>query len=160
MFDYEQWIGEQSEEIKAGIEAHYNGLLNTVKATRQERDELSAELKKLAKNVDANSDAGKQVSELQARLAATEKKANFMEQATLKGVKRPGVVFALANSENLYNDKGEPDWEKIKESVPELFGTQVASNDAGSGTNQKPQGDANKSIRDSLQKSGSIKIKT
>lgn len=160
MFDYEQWIGEQSEEIKAGIEAHYNGLLNTVKATRQERDELSAELKKLAKNVDANSDAGKQVSELQAKLAATEKKAAFMEQANLKGVKRPGALFSIANADNLFDDKGEPDWKRMQESVPELFGTVVSNNDAGSGTNQKPQGDSNKTIRDTLMKTGKIKIKT
>jgi hypothetical protein len=152
MFDYEKWIGEQSEEIKTGIEEHYNGLLNTVKATRQERDELSAQLKK-SKSMD-------EVKEILVQLDGANKKASFMEQAITKGVKRPGALFSIANAENLYNDKGEPDWEKLHESVPELFGASVSSNDAGSGTNLKPQGDTNKTIRESLSKNGSIKIKT
>jgi len=157
---YEEWLEKQPEEVKTMIGEHYNGLLNTVKATRAERDELSGELKKLAKNVDKDSDAGKLVGELQAKLAKETRKSTFMEQAVAKGVKRPAVVFALANTDNLYSETGEPDWDRIKESVPELFTAQAISSDAGSGTNKKPSGDSNKAIRDALSTSGTIKIKS
>ena len=152
LFNYESWIGEQSEEVKAGIEEHYNGLLNTVKATRDERDALSKELKSLAKNIDENSEAGKQLGELRTKLAEAEKKSIFMEQSVTRGVKRPSAAYAIANADNLYLKDGQPDWDKIKESVPELFTPQSINSDAGSGTSKKPEGNFNTSIRKALEK--------
>jgi hypothetical protein len=149
-FSYETWVEKQDETVKEGINKHYEGLLNSVKATREERDSLSKELKKLSKEVEVNSEAGKLIGELQDKLSASERKANFLEQAARVGCKKPTVAFALANAENLYTEKGEPDWEKIKETVPELFTVQSIKSDAGSGTNQKPEANFNAEIRKAL----------
>lgn len=152
--NYEQWFGEQAEEVRAMIEEHNKGLLNSVKATRDERDALSKELKKLAKEIDEHSEAGKQLGELRAKLEQAEKKSNFIEQAVKQGVKRPTAAYAIANTENLFLEDGNPDWGKIKESVPELFTVTNTSNNAGAGTNQNalPKRDVNTAIREAANK--------
>lgn len=160
VFNYEQWIGEQSEEIKAGIEAHYQGILNTAKATRQERDDLDKKLKRLAKEVEVGSDAEKTISEMRGQLANETKRANFFEGANKQGIKNAKLAFALANTDNLYTDEGTPDWDKIKENAPELFNAQAINSNAGSGTNQRPAVDSSKAVRDALKTSGTIKIKS
>ena len=147
---FDTWLETQSEDVKELVNQRFEALTHTVKATREERDTLAQELKGLAKKIDENSDAGKQLGDLNARLAAAEKKATFLELATKQGVKRPTAAFAIANSENLYTEDGQPDWEKIKESVPELFTAQPTNSNAGSGTDKKPQGDFNASIRNHL----------
>jgi hypothetical protein len=151
-FTYETWVEKQDEIVKEGINKHYEGLLNSVKATRSERDELSKELKKLSKEVEANSEAGKLLGELQAKLSASEKKSNFIELAAKQGIKRPSAAYAIAISENLFTEEGEPDFEKIREAVPELFTVQSIKSDAGSGTNQKPEASFNSNIRSYLSK--------
>lgn len=154
-FNYEKWLETQGEEIRKGIEAHFNGLMNTVKATREERDALSKELKKLAKEVDENSEAGKQLGELRSKLDLAERKSNFIEQAVKQGVKRPTAAYAIANTENLYLEDGNPDWTKIKESVPELFSVTNTSTNAGAGTNQNAlpnKNDVNSRIREAANK--------
>lgn len=148
---YEEVLAKLTEEERTVLDEHNQGLLNSVKATRQERDDLAKELKSLAKKIDVDSEAGKQVGELQVRLAQAEKKANFLDAASKVGVKRPSAAYAIANSENLYTEDGQPDWEKIKESVPELFGTQAINSDAGSGTKTKVEKNFNANIRTALQ---------
>ncbi len=134
---FDAWLEEQSEETKTLVAERFSALEATVKATRTERDNLNLELKKLAKNVEVDSEAGKQLSELREKLQLAERKSNFIEQATKQGAKRPGVAFALANSENLFSEDGEPDWERIKETIPELFTVASTNTDAGSGTTTK-----------------------
>jgi hypothetical protein len=155
-FSYETWVETQGEEVRKGIETYHEqkaqGLLNTVKATREERDVLSKELKELSKKVTQDSEVGKQLGELTSRLEFSEKKSNFLEQAAKVGCKKPTVAFALANAENLYLEDGTADWEKIREAVPELFTIQSIKSDAGSGTNQKPEANLNANIRNYLRK--------
>lgn len=151
--DYETWFGEQTEEIKSMIEEHNKGLHNSVKATREERDSLAKELKKLSKEIDENSEAGKLVSDLQAKLQQAERKSTFIEQAVKQGIKRPTAAYAIAVTENLFKEDGNPDFEKIKESIPELFTVTNTNTNAGSGTNTAlPKRDANQAIREAASK--------
>lgn len=150
---YEEWFGEQTDEVKAMIEEHNKGLLNSVKATREERDSLKNELKKLAKEVDETSEAGKQLAELRVKLESAEKKSTFLEEAVKRGVIRPTAAYAIANSESLYTEKGDPDWDKLRESVPELFKVTQAKTNAGSGTQTAlPGKDLNQRIREAATK--------
>lgn len=147
---YEEVLAKLTPEEITVLEDHNKGLVNTVKATRDERDAALKELKSLAKKIDENSEAGVQLKEAISRAEAAEKKANFLDAASKVGVKRPTAAYAIANTENLFLEDGQPDWEKIKESVPELFTAQSIKSDAGSGTNKKPQADFNASIRKHL----------
>jgi len=144
---FEEWLETQDESTKTLIQERFEVLESTVKATRQERDTFKGELKDLAKKIDENSDAGKAVSELQTRLAQAEKKSNFIEQAVKQGVKRPSAAYAIANTENLFKEDGSPDFEKIKESVPELFTIINTNNNAGSGSKTALPG---KSVNDRI----------
>jgi hypothetical protein len=150
---YDEWFGEQTEEVKAMIEEHNKGLHNSVKATRDERDALSKELKKLAKEVDENSEAGKQLGELRSKLEFAERKSNFIEEAVKNGAKRPSAAFAIASTENLFLEDGTADWKKIKESIPELFSVTNTNTNAGSGTNTAlPKNDVNQRFREAANK--------
>jgi uncharacterized coiled-coil DUF342 family protein len=133
---FETWLESQSDEVKTLIQERFESLENTVHATREERDNLNKELKDLSKSIDENSEAGKQLTEAISRADAAEKKSNFIVEAVKQGAKRPTAAYAIAETEKLFDDKGNPDWNKIKESVPELFTVANTSNNAGSGTNQ------------------------
>lgn len=152
--DFEEWLNGQSEEVKNLVTQRFEALENTVKAVRGERDNLNHELKELSKKIEADSEAGKQLGELTTRLEAAERKANFIDSASKQGVIRPSAAYAIATSENLFTEKGDPDWNKIKESVPELFRVTNTNTNAGSGTQSAlPKVDPNQIIRDAANNS-------
>ena len=132
--NFEVFLNEQPEEVKALYETHLSGMLNTIKATRLERDNFSHELKELGKKAVKGSETDVLVSELTAKLATAEKKATFLGKANEVGCLRPSAAYALATSDNLFTEEGEPDWKKIKENVPELFKITNTKTNAGSGT--------------------------
>lgn len=151
---FEEWLDKQPDDVKGLIQERFESLENTVKATRGERDTFKKELSDLAKKVTEDSEAGKQLGELRARLEATERKANFLESAVRQGVTRPNAAYALATSENLFTDKGTPDWDRIRESIPEIFKVSNTKNNAGSGTaNALPDRNPNQIIRDAAKNS-------
>mgnify|MGYP002074627815 FL=1 len=146
--EFEKWLANQSQEVRDLIAERFSALENTVKATRSERDTFKKELKEISAKVEVNSEAGKQLEELQRKLSVTEKKASFIEEAVKQGATRPSIAYAILNSENLYDAEGNPDWKKLKEAVPELFKVQNTKNNAGAGTNTVPtDNDPNIAIR-------------
>jgi hypothetical protein len=132
--NFETFLGEQSEEVRALYETHLSGMLNTIKATRQERDNFSHELKELSKRAVKGSETDIVISDLTEKLAKSERKSTFLTKASEAGCLRPSAAYALASSENLFTEEGEPDWKKIKENVPELFKITNTNTNAGSGT--------------------------
>jgi uncharacterized coiled-coil DUF342 family protein len=153
---FDSWLETQTEEVKTLLAERFSSLENTVKATREERDTFKNELKDLSKHVDENSEAGKQLTEAISRADAAEKKSNFIVEAVKQGAKRPTAAYAIAETEKLFDDKGNPDWNKIRESVPELFTVVNTSNNAGSGTNTSSlpnKNDFNSRVRDAANKS-------
>lgn len=151
---FESWLENQPDEVKELLKERFESLENTVKATRGERDNLNKELKELAKKVTEDSEAGKQLSDLRARLDASEKKSNFIEQALKQGATKPSAIYAVANAESLFTEDGNPDWNKIKETIPEFFKVTNTSNNAGSGTNKNalPKHNVNDAIREAANK--------
>ena len=78
---FDEWIVGQEEPIKALINNRFSALENTVKATRDERDEVKKQLKDLSKAQAEGSDAKKALEETIAKLETTERKASFLEDA-------------------------------------------------------------------------------
>lgn len=145
---FETWLETQTDEVKELISKRFEALTNTVRATRDERDSISKTLKEVSKKVETDSDAGKLVSDLQAKLQASERKASFIEAATKEGVIRPSAAYTIASTENLFTEDGSPDWARIRESVPELFKVQTVKANAGSGTKTVvPDNDPNMAFR-------------
>lgn len=137
---FDEWLTTQDESIKGLIETRFTALENTVKATRSERDNFAAEIKRLAKTQAEGSEARKALDEMSAKLETTERRADFMEEAMRpeNQCRNPRAAWLLAQAEGLFNKQGRPDWQAIRAAAPELFGTVAGNAHAGSGTGTPP----------------------
>jgi hypothetical protein len=137
---WEEYLEGQDEKVKALYTSHSEALLNTVKATRDERDAFKKQIKELAKNQADGSEAKTQLEAMSAQLEKTERRADFLESAMRPDVqcKNARAAWVLAEAENLFDKKGQPDWASIKAAAPELFGQTVANANAGQGTQKPP----------------------
>ena len=136
--------------VKAAYEQHAAGLLNTVKATRDERDEFKKQLKELLPEVEKGSKAEKTLTEFAAKLEIAERRAAFIEESIKPGVscRNPKAAYALAVSLDAFDKRGNPDWVAIKAEAPELFGKFVPNARSGEGTDEPPNlNDINAQIR-------------
>lgn len=137
---WDQYIAKQPTDVQERYEAHIVGLRNTVKSTRDERDQMAKQLREAAGKAEKGSEAEKSLTELAGRLEAAERRAAFLEDALKPeiGCRNPRAAFALAQAEGLFDRKGFPDWNAIKATAPELFGQLQAKSNAGSGTESPP----------------------
>jgi hypothetical protein len=141
--DWETYLEGQPEAIKALYNTHSEALLNTVRATRTERDALARDIKALAKDQAEGSEARRQLEEVGAKLERAERRASFLEDAAGAQCKNAKAAWLLAEAGQLFDKHGRPDWAAIKSEAPELFGAPAAVANAGSGTNQPPPGKPN-----------------
>lgn len=135
---FETWIGEQDETVKHLYEEHITGLRNTVKATRDERDSFKKQVEGALKEAEKGSQLEKSLSDTLSKLEVAERRATFFEDAIRPeiGCRNPKVAYALAVAEDLFGRNGAPDWNTIKATAPELFGTTTTRANAGNGTEQ------------------------
>ena len=143
-------ILEKDPKIKELYEQHTAALLNTVKATRDERDTLKNQVKDLLAKSEKGSENEKALTETLLKLEATERRATFVEEAVKPGIdcRNPRAAYALAVTIDAFDRKGNPDWTLLKKEAPELFGKLNPSAHGGSGTNEPPQAnDMNAMIR-------------
>jgi hypothetical protein len=137
---WEEFLETQPEEVKALYGTHSEALLNTVKATRDERDTFKKQVKELASKAEKGSELEKSLTDMTARLEAAERRAAFLEEAAKPEVqcRNTRAAWLLAEASDLFDKKGNPDWAAIKREAPELFGTPVANANAGNNTQQAP----------------------
>ena len=143
-------ILEKDPKIKELYEQHTASLLNTVKATREERDGLKSQVKDLLAKSEKGSENEKALSETLAKLEATERRATFVEEAVKPGIdcRNPKAAYALAVTVEAFDKRGNPDWALLKKEAPELFGKSSPPAHGGSGTETPPQAnDINSMIR-------------
>src|SRR5574343_879845 len=126
---WEAFLEGQPQEVKALYTSHSESLLNTVKAVRDERDSFKKQLKDLAKNAEAGSEAQKQLEAMSAQLDITERRATFLEDAVKPEIecRNPGAAWVIAKAQDLFTKNGQPDWKAIKSAAPELFGKVIAN---------------------------------
>jgi len=137
---FDEWIGKQTDDVKNMYQTHVTGLQNTVKATRDERDALSKQIKDLLPKAEKGSELEKSLTEFGAKLEAAERRATFAEEAGKPeiGCLNTKAAYALAVADNLFDRHGNPDWKAIKEALPEVFGKPHANGHAGAGTDTTP----------------------
>ena len=144
--EYVASLPEDQQEVVAKLYADKNqALLNTVKATRDERDEFAGKLREAARKEKKGSDAEKLYTEQADQLEQANKRADFYEDAPNHECKNPKAAYKIAVADSLFTKKGLPDWDAIKETAPELFGAAVeperrprGKGGAGEGTDRKP----------------------
>jgi hypothetical protein len=139
---FETWLEKQDAAVKALYESHVTGLKNTIKATREERDQFSRELREAAAKAEKGSEAEKRLSELAEKAEAAERRATFAEEASKPeiGCANVKAAWLVAQADNLFDRKGNPDWAAIKVAAPELFRKPTVAGHAGSGTTDQPKG--------------------
>lgn len=134
---------DQQTVVKGLYTAQNQALLNTVKATREERDTMASQLRDAAKQAEKGSKAETDLLEQANKLDEANKRADFFSEASSKQCKNPKAAWALAKSDNLFTRAGLPDWTAIQTSAPELFGVSVKPKGkagAGAGTDKNPAG--------------------
>ena len=137
---FEEFLEAQPEQVKALYTSHSEALMNTVRATRTERDDFAKQIKSLSKGMAEGTEAKKQLDQLSSQLEKTERRAAFLEQAMQPEVqcRNARAAFLLAEAESLFDKKGNPDWAAIRREAPELFGLPTANANAGTGTGSPP----------------------
>lgn len=133
--EFDEWFSKQDEATQRLINERFTRLENTVKATREERDSFSTELKELGKKLEKGSEAETKIGELSNKLSMAERKSNFLIEAGAQGCLKPNAAYSIANSESFFKEDGSTDWKRVKEFVPELFRPITGKTNAGSGTN-------------------------
>jgi len=141
------------EADRALYEQHTTGLRNTVQATRSERDALAQRLSDLTKALgkDSPEEAKRLLGEMTRELETSKRRADFVEQAVRPeiGCTNPAAAFAIAESQGLFDARGNVNWDSVKAAVPELFRRPIPAGNAGAGTGQPPAlaGGMNAAIR-------------
>lgn len=135
---FEGWLDGQPDDVKALYAAHTEGLRNTVKATRDERDDMAKQIKALGKTLEEGSAAKKTVDEVSAKLDAANQRADFFEAAAKPAVGLLDVTAAWlivqANSSDFIDGRGNVRFDALKEKHPVLFGKPtIPSAHAGAG---------------------------
>jgi hypothetical protein len=150
---FEEFLEGQSEPVKALYNSHSEALLNTVRATRDERDNFAKQIKTLTKGMAEGSEAKTQLEQMSAQLERTERRAAFLEDAMKPELqcRNAKAAWLLAEAGNHFDKKGLPDWQAIKAEAPELFGTPAANANAGNGTGNPPA--PQKNMNDFIRKS-------
>lgn len=152
---FDAWLDAQPDEAKKQVKALYDAsvatLQATIKATRQERDDFSRQLRETTKRLKDGDEAKEQLNKLADDYDKATKRADFMEEAISEQCRNAKAAYAIAVSDDLFTKSGAPDWKAIKAAAPELFGEQrnlPRKKVAGSGTNTSQEASANASMND------------
>lgn len=137
--DWDGWIADQDDEVKAAFEAHVTGLKNTVEATRKDNKELREAVKQAAQGADGDLKA--QLDALSEKLEVREREVAFIDQAVVNGCRKPRALWVLAMADNAFDRYGKPDWQHLRSTYEELFSTTPAPRgNAGAGAGTPPPG--------------------
>jgi predicted nuclease with TOPRIM domain len=146
--DFESWLDGQDDKVKELYQTHTSGLKSALEKERGERKDLSDQLKELLPKAEKGSELEKQLTETVGKLEAAEKRASFVEQAIKPeiGCVNVKAAYALALADDLFDKHGDPDWDELKKSAPELF-RKAGKTDGGAGGDKTPGNDINAAIR-------------
>ena len=141
-----EWIGTiedetQRETVNGLLAAHVGKLEKALSSERETRKDLEKQVRDLASKAEKGSDSQKQLEELANNLEEAGRKSNFYEEAHKAGVSNLKLAFVVATQDDLFDKRGNVDFEQMKESYPELFGAKkVPDGNAGSGNGKTPDG--------------------
>lgn len=137
--EFESWIAEQPEPVKALLDGHTKGLKSALETERNSRKELEKTLREMAGKAEKGSETQAQLTQMADQLKAEQTRANFFEAAHAAGIGNLKAAYTLAVADGLFDGKGQPDFAALKASYPELFAgaKKLPAGDAGAGTSTK-----------------------
>jgi len=138
---FDGWIAEQPDNVKTLVAQHTTGLKSALEAERTERKNQAKQLRDALAKAEKGSETEKALQEITGRAEQAERRAAFFEEAVRAdvGCTNARAAFLVATAENLFTRTGDPDWKRIKDAAPELFGRKLPSANAGNGTQTPPK---------------------
>lgn len=137
---FDAWLQAQPEPVKGLVAQRFSALESTVRATRDERDGLSKQVRDLLPKAEKGSALEKSLQELGSRLEQAERRNAFYDSALQPGIdcKNLKAALAIATASELFDRRGQPDWAAIKAEAPELFGKPGGAPNANAGQGTAP----------------------
>jgi len=133
--EWDAFHGSLPEEAQNLIATHEGGLKTALETERDSRGQLEKDLKDVAGELEKGSDAQKEVLKLADKVAAGDRKIDFYEDAQKAGISNFKLAYHIAKDDDLFDKRGNVNFEKMKESYPELFTKKKAPPaDGGEGT--------------------------
>ncbi len=132
---WDTFHGSLPEVAQKLIADHESGLRTALVTERDARGDLEKDLKNVAGELEKGSDAQKEVLKLADKVAAGDRKADFYEDAHKAGVSNLKLAYHVAKTDDLFDKRGNVNFEKMKDAYPELFGKKkVPDGSGGDGT--------------------------
>ena len=140
--EYKTWFQEQPEAIRQMLEKETSGLKSALKSERESRKDLETQLRDLAGKAEKGSEAETKLTQMADQLSESDRKADFYEAAHAAGVSNLKLAYLIAVQDEMFDRRGNVNFESMKKQYPELFGgTQKPPGNAGAGTdNNQPSG--------------------
>jgi hypothetical protein len=138
---FDAWLAAQDDAVKGLLDEHTKGLKSALQAERQQRNDLAKQLRDASKAMEEGSAARTALEEMTGKLEQAERRAQFLEDAMRPdvGCANPRAAFVLAVADDLFDARGNPDWNAIKQAAPELFPKpRPPQGNAGAGTGTPP----------------------
>jgi len=145
---YDTFVSGQSEEVKTLLEENVTGLKSALESERDARGDLEKKVREVAK--EAEGEAKEKLEALANELKAADQKADFFVAAQAVGVSNLKLAYIVAIDEELFDRRGNVNFEKMKADYPELFGEKPKTPKGYGGSGQTPPDagtDMNKRIR-------------
>jgi len=139
---YQEWLKGQAEPVKTMLDGWEKGLKTALESERTSRKDLDKQLRDMAGKAEKGSEAEKQLTGMADKISAADQRASFYEDAHAAGVTNLKLAYLAAVEGELFDKKGNVNFEQMKKEFPELFGgarIKPAGN-AGTGTNGQPTG--------------------
>ena len=135
------------------IKEHVSGLKSSLATERDDRKAAEKDLRDVAAELEKGSEAQKKVLALADDVAASTKKANFYEDAHKAGVTNLKLAYHVAETDDLFDRRGNGNLDKLKADYPELFAAKkIPSGDLGEGTGGRIPGSGKVTMNDLIRK--------
>jgi hypothetical protein len=136
----EKWLESLDEKSKGFLESHTAGLKSALDNERANGKTLAKQLKDAAASAEKGSELETKLAAILESQTASERKAEFYEMASAKGVTNLKLAWSAAKDDESFQLRdGSIDFTKLQESYPELFRSKTAPTSAGSGAGTQHQ---------------------
>ena len=133
---YDDWLNNQSDEVKTLIEENVSGLKSALGSERDARGKTEKQLRSAAK--EAEGTAKEKLEKMADDLKSADEKADFFIAAQVAGVTNLKYAHIVATQEELFDRRGNVNFEKMKTDFPELFGEKPKVLKGHGGSGQTP----------------------
>jgi len=148
---FDTWVKDQPDDVKTMLEGRHGRVLADLVGERKTRQDLEKKVRDLAAKSEKDGEMQKQLTDLADKMGEADRRAEFFEAAHAVGVTNLKLAYTVAVTDEMFDRRGQVNFEQLKQQYPELFGSvrKQAPGGAGNGTGgeQKPTGTMNDWIR-------------